>query len=310
MPGWRPSVHGFSGSGSPIRHASGARDRGAHRGAQRHASGRIASRRDPAGRQGGHEHRGQLFDIRFLDRRRITFCPACLLEDRQMAAGSHGQRVGRLHWMFAPVRTCPRHGIPLIRRKAATEEERFQLPGALAESDDALERLAAETPRHGVSPLQAYVAARIDGQAGPQWLDSQRIDQVARATQLLGACLFHGTLVKASLLTQERWDESGKVGFGFISRGPDGVRDGLEEIFSAVKRQQPVSTPRSAYGPLYSGALSDPDGIGRPRTSCGAISLTACRSPPEKPCSAKWQPSGGAIASPRSAMKRVFHEVR
>lgn len=215
----------------------------------------------PAGEK-GYEHRGQLFETRFIDRRRITFCPACLLEDRQPEAGSRGERVGRLHWMFAPVRTCPRHGIPLFRRKAATEEERLQLPGGLAESDDALRRLVAEAPRRRVSPLQDYVTARLDGRAGPAWLDSQRIDQAARATQLLGATLIHGTMVKTSLLTDDQWDEAGEIGFGFTSRGNAGVLDGIEEISGTVKRQQSVSTPRSAYGPLYSAALSNPDGTG------------------------------------------------
>ena len=47
--------------------------------------------------------------------------------------------------------------------------------------------------------------------AGSDWLDGQQIDQAARATEMLGACLLHG--VSFTALTEDQKDAAGAEGF-------------------------------------------------------------------------------------------------
>lgn len=69
-------------------------------------------------------YKGETFGTKFMTRNHTTYCPACLLDDR--TEEPNGERVGRLSWMFAPVRVCPRHGIFLSQRKSAGYPGRFQ----------------------------------------------------------------------------------------------------------------------------------------------------------------------------------------
>ena len=183
------------------------------------------------------------FRADFLCRDHITFCPACCAEDQAPTSGSGGHIAGQLLWQFAPVRTCPKHCIALSRLKVCSEEDRFQLPNL---------RLAAAGPsvERTVSPLQSYIVARLDGPSGPAWLDGQRIDQAAAATQLLGACLLYGTKVKWAALTEDALDAAGRVGFEAAARGETGIRDALATLSSA--RQEPSApTPSTTFGTLF-----------------------------------------------------------
>ncbi len=137
--------------------------------------------------------RGERFHGDFAGRGRTTFCPSCLLDDARPYGPSRGRRVGRLAWLFSPVRTCAVHRIPLVRFPNASPGRQFQDMDAVVPADADLEALAAAALPRMVSPLQAYVEARLEGAASPAWLDGQRIDQAAIASEMVGASVLHGT---------------------------------------------------------------------------------------------------------------------
>ncbi|MCE6950292.1 TniQ family protein [Cereibacter sphaeroides] len=198
-----------------------------------------------------YEHRSQRFHAEFAGRDRTTFCPACLLADREEAGSSKGQRVGRVNWLFAPVRTCPVHGVPLVRFGNRAWSERFQDMKVVAPADEELQALVARTSTRRVSPLQIYVERRLEGQEGPARLDGQQIDLAVRATEILGMCVLRHPHVELPAQTEADWDEAGAVGYGFTSRGEEGIREALDEI-----RAQPCITrkqggPQAIFGRLY-----------------------------------------------------------
>ncbi len=174
-----------------------------------------------------HEHRGEQFHSEFLAGKHTTYCPACLLEADNGEGIGGSQRVGLVDWMFTPVRTCPRHRIPLIRRRNRTHAEAVQDMNFVAPSTDQLMREVERFSPREVSDLQSYVETRFVGGRGATWLDNQQIDQAARACEMLGfVCLFDPNADLKKLKVDD-WDRAGHVGYQFVKRGREGIHECL-----------------------------------------------------------------------------------
>ncbi len=197
------------------------------------------------------KHRDEEFGMRFALRTHTTFCPACLLEDADPAGSSSGRRVGRIGWMFSPVRTCPRHGSVLYRRRNSGFHEQFQDMDLVAPDDAALEKLASDAPSANTSTLQSYVEQRFSGVSGPDWLDTQDVDQATKACEMLGACLVFGAHTNLDTLSLHDWSEAGSAGFEAARDGEDGVRKALDEISRVSFCQSSKGGPQAALGRLY-----------------------------------------------------------
>ncbi len=198
-----------------------------------------------------YDHQGQRFHAEFGGRDRTTYCPACLLADREREGLSGGQRVGRVNWLFAPVRTCPIHDLPLVRKPNRTWSDRFQDMEIVAPADEELQVLLGRTSIRRVSPLQTYVEGRLEGQEGPAWLDGQQIDLAVRATEILGMCVLRHPHVELPAQTETDWDEAGAVGYRFTSRGTEGIREALDEIRSPPCVTRKRGGPQAIFGRLY-----------------------------------------------------------
>ncbi len=175
-------------------------------------------------------HRSERFGFEFGLRNRTTYCPACLLDDAAPGSPGGGQRIGRVNWMFSPVRTCPVHSTLLIRRANTHYSEQFQDMSLVAPDEAALARQVEKAGTRSVSTLQIYVQRRFDGAMGPAWLDAQMIDQATRSCEMLGACLEYGAHCNLEELTMEQRDVAGANGFAAAANGPDGVYRALEQI--------------------------------------------------------------------------------
>ncbi|WP_240794149.1 TniQ family protein [Pseudorhodobacter turbinis] len=194
-------------------------------------------------------YNGEIFGSTFITRGFTTYCPACLLDDATEEA--HGDRVGRFSWMLDPVRMCPRHGIYLTRRKNLGYFERFQNMDKVAPSDQELSDQVAVAEAASVSPLQMYVGGRLLGAVGPGGMDAQRIDQAARACEMLGVYRVHGAHTDIDDLTIQQWDEAGSVGMEAVSQGAEGIYQLLEEIVQKATVEKRWGGPQSALGGVY-----------------------------------------------------------
>jgi DNA-binding phage protein len=210
-----------------------------------------------------YEHRGERFHAEFAGRTRTTYCPACLLEDGRSGNASGGLRVGRINWLFAPVRACRIHRIPLVRQECTSYAEQFQDMGLVAPGDALLQAMVAQSPTRDVSPLQTYVERRLDGAIGPAWLDGQAIDQAARACEMLGAIVRHGPKVELPGLSEDQWDAAGAEGFAFTARGAEGVREALDRILVRFRDETLKGGPQAAFGRLYQWLQFNRDGKDR-----------------------------------------------
>ena len=198
-----------------------------------------------------YEHRGLRFHSGFAPRMRTTFCPACLLDDARPDGPSRGRRVGRANWLFSPVRTCLVHGIALCRTAAATLAERFQDMDVVAPADADLLAIAAAAPRREVSPLQVWFETRLNGGAGPAWLDGQEVEQASKTCEMLGAALLFGADVSVRALTEDDLDAAGAAGFPFAARGEEGVREALVELHHRFRESGLRGGHQVMFGIIY-----------------------------------------------------------
>ncbi|WP_424979978.1 TniQ family protein [Leisingera sp. S232] len=200
------------------------------------------------------ELRGEAFSAEFLTGSVTRFCPACLAEDESGASRPHARRRGRLEWLLAPVRVCPRHQQPLMeRQRDAWDGKAWELQLLVPETGAALEALAEPLSARAPSPLQDYVLGRFEGAKGPDWLDGQGIERAARTTEMLGAVLRFGTDAKAGRMRQMDWDEAGRVGWAYTSRGPAGVTRALDLLLADAQGRCDGRLRRiTTYGMLYS----------------------------------------------------------
>lgn len=194
-------------------------------------------------------YNGETFGSALMTRAYTSYCPACLIDDAREEV--NGDRVGRLSWMFAPVRVCPRHGIVLTRRKNLGYFERFQDMDKVAPSDQELAAQVSSAEAATSSSLQKYVLDRLSGAKGPTWMDAQNIDQAARACEMLGVCCVHGAHAKIEDLSPLQWHEAGVVGMEAASNGKEGIFTILERIVRDTSVEKYRGGPPSALGRIY-----------------------------------------------------------
>ncbi len=194
-------------------------------------------------------YQGETFGPAFMTRTHTTYCPACLIDDATEEA--NGDRVGRLSWMFASARVCPRHGIFLTRRKNLGCFERFQDMDKVAPSDQELAEQVGVAETASVSPLQTYVVDRLSGAKGPGWMDEQRIDQAVHACETLGVHRVHGAHAGIKGLTIKDWHEAGVVGMEATSQGREGIYAILDDIVREATIERRLGGAPSAFGRIY-----------------------------------------------------------
>lgn len=212
---------------------------------------RIAEGACRATGEGCFEHRGERFHSGFAPRRHVTFCVSCLREDSFADSPSRGRPVGRINWLFSPVRTCPVHLTPLVRTVTTAPAWRFRDPESVVPGDAAPDAAAAGTIRRDVSPLQSYVETRLGGGTGPAWLDGQDIEQASKTCEMLGAALRFGVKAKVRDLSEDARDAAGAAGFAFAARGEDGIREALDLLLRRFREAGTKGGPQAAFGLIY-----------------------------------------------------------
>ncbi|APX12393.1 TniQ family protein [Tateyamaria omphalii] len=195
--------------------------------------------------------RGEEFSAEFTTGPVTRICPLCIAEDVDGCEHPDEAMRHRVQWRLATYRTCPKHRLPMsdirVGKWSDMLHELQAMPEALAEQLEVAKARARREP----SPLQTYVVRRLGGEAGPAWLDKQKVDQVCRAGEMLGGLMHYGPATKAADMTEEMWDAAGRTGWSVLVEGPDAIRTVLAETLTGCLRQNGHPSPRSAFGMLY-----------------------------------------------------------
>ncbi|WGW05099.1 TniQ family protein [Tropicibacter oceani] len=207
--------------------------------------------------------RGQVFPAEFFVRPKTACCLACLQSDDARGCKPAKVRRHQWHWALDVVRTCPEHGIAMLRLDKDFHDGELHELGYRAPAPGAALLAAIEAqPTRPVSPLQTYVIGRLKGHVGPAWLDSQPVDCVVRASELLGAVLAFGPKVDLQVMTDDQREEAGRAGYEVMAQGADAVRDCLHGIFDAFQHDSSKPGPQKIFGRLYT-AMSGARTLGK-----------------------------------------------
>lgn len=198
--------------------------------------------------------RDESFAAEMIARPETRFCPACLAEDETGQHRGDAMRRGRLIWRLQPVRVYPVHHLTLISRRLNKWDDIAQDLSVLVPEDKrALLALVENAPVQQPSQLQDYVLARLEGQSGPAWADGQGIEQVTRATEMLGGVLEFGTRAKPAELSMADWNHDSNSAWSYVRQGEAGVRSGLEMLQQRTVEQGMVGHRNrfATFGMLY-----------------------------------------------------------
>lgn len=202
--------------------------------------------------KGVYRIREEVVSADFLSNPLTVFCPACLLADDASSNRPEYVRLGRFEWPLRVVRTCPVHGIALCERRPQEWDDRFhEMSVRVPERGAELRAMAQAAKQRTASPLQLYALSRLDGHKGPEWLDSQTLEQAVRATEQLGVLVEFGPARALKTLTVDDWDQAGRTGFEFSCRGDEGIRQALHQIRENRGHRGRRPSRRRAFGRLY-----------------------------------------------------------
>ncbi len=92
---------------------------------------------------------------------------------------------------------------------------------------------------------------RLDGVAGPAWLDSQSIEQAVRCTELLGMRIMFGSSKASADMTSDDWDAASHAGYAVTSKGEPAIRDALHQMQSEFRGKGGKPGCRKIFGSFY-----------------------------------------------------------
>ena len=177
-------------------------------------------------------HLGEALIRGALRRQAIAVCPRCLAEDIATSQSPPNLApFGRAIWQIAAVKTCAVHGIALsIVVRDLTPGRLHDFAHHIAGVVPNLDHLVAESAERPVSGLEAYVAGRLNADAGPQLLDRLPLHVAIGACELFGAVATLGRTPHLKRLTDEQWHAAGGAGFDIFAGGEASVADFLEGL--------------------------------------------------------------------------------
>lgn len=194
---------------------------------------------------------GEPVHSEFMDLSSRPLCPECLLEDIGGDSASGGMPVGRLEWQMQPVRVCGKHRIVLQAQRITKHSDRFWFLPELSAEPASLQKMMANAVQQQPSRLQTYVAERIAGNAGAEWLDGQPLDLAARACEMLGIIQVVGTHSNLRSVTDAQWSEAGDLGISYAANGADGIKACLQVAFDHYVSKNLKGGPQKAFGRFY-----------------------------------------------------------
>ncbi|MHC2215800.1 TniQ family protein [Rhizobium leguminosarum] len=197
---------------------------------------------------------GVEFSYSMAHRRRLRFCPACVLQDERQASGRRGHRAyGRIEWLAGPIRVCREHGVMLVELKPHPSPDlAHDFASKLAFEQEIIPSLAETAFRMEPDSLQGYVEGRIrSGPNGNSWLDAFPMYVVVRLCETVGAVARYGIRVRHSEVSDEGWSECAGTGFDILCGGETEFKKFLVGLLERFYETASDMGGPSLFGPIY-----------------------------------------------------------
>lgn len=197
-------------------------------------------------------YRGQTFARTSLRRARAMACPQCLADD--MAGGSDPwQASGRSDWLFQHYRVCLKHCIELVELGDASDPmPTHDFARRSASHIAGIPALARQANQSDPTKLERYLAARLGGDPGPEWLDTLPCYVAWRTCEVIGAVDRNGRDAPIHDLSEEDWRHAGSRGYAIASGGPDRIREFLAGLWSTgTYAKLGAAGPQAWFGQFF-----------------------------------------------------------
>ena len=158
-----------------------------------------------------------------------------------------------MHWQLTHFRACARHGLALVEIGAEANRERIHdFGGRVAAALGRLDEIAAAASAREASPLEAYLADRLDGRAGPEWLDGLEFSVAATTCEMLGAVAPTERRPRLTEFSDDDWHVAGGRGFEVAAGGETAILAWLAEMRRTCPRSLGGKEElRAFYGKFY-----------------------------------------------------------
>jgi hypothetical protein len=100
------------------------------------------------------------------------------------------------------------------------------------------------------------VTDRLDGAAGPAWLDAQTLENAVWVCEMLGMVLLRGPKSDLRSASEDDRDRAGALGFGYAARGETGIREALAKLHAKHRYAGGKPGPQRIFGRLYTSMAS------------------------------------------------------
>ncbi|UWP97796.1 TniQ family protein [Aliiroseovarius crassostreae] len=193
--------------------------------------------------------RGEVFSTSFMGGTRTAFCAHCIAEND---ASTTRLRVGYWRWLLRSVRTCERHGTALSFLPKIVWSDQIHDLNRMAPRGEELERMVRDVVRRGPSPLQTYILRRLhDKQDEATWLNSQSMEQGARACEMLGVLIGWGAKPDLNRLSEDDWDRAGRLGFEIASKGEEEIYGFFRQVLAEFPDRSARNGAQAVFGRLF-----------------------------------------------------------
>ncbi|TAX38908.1 hypothetical protein ELI05_08030 [Rhizobium leguminosarum] len=197
---------------------------------------------------------GVEFSYSMAHRRRLRFCPACVLRDEEQGSGRRGHRAyGRMEWLAGPIRVCREHGFMLVELKPHPSPDlAHDFASKLAFEREIIPSLAETAFQMEPDSLQGFVESRMrSGPNGNSWLDAFPIYVVVRLCETVGAVARYGIGVRHSEVSDEGWSECAGTGFDILRGGEKDFKEFLVGLLERFYETASDMGGPSLFGPIY-----------------------------------------------------------
>ena len=197
-------------------------------------------------------YRGQKFARSSLRRARVMACPRCLAEDLGDGA-SPWQASGRSDWLFQYYRVCLKHHVQMVELgNVSNDQSPHDFARRMAPLVFDVPTLAQEAKPSDPTELEQYLEARLNGGAGPRWLDSLPFYVAWRTCEVIGAVDRNGRDAPIRDLSEEDCRHAGSRGYAIAAGGPAHIRGFLHGLWSTSSgARQGAAGPQAWFGQFF-----------------------------------------------------------
>lgn len=202
---------------------------------------------------------GEYFPAPSLARRKLRFCPACLVEDEADQRRIPGTRkYCRKEWMVPTIRTCRKHEQTLVQSlDVSYVNHSYDFLTALEIEKDNMPEIVARSVAQKVTPFEIFVSDRVSGRRnhGPL-LNGLTLASCIYLCELTGAAALHGKRCRVTRLGDAALLEAANHAFEKLEKG----EEGLHALLDAVRKDAALANQRGGqaiYGQMYNSLYAE-----------------------------------------------------